>query len=224
MGTIDLNVDIGEGLPYDADLLRFATSANVGCGEHAGSPAVTREVAAMCRDLGVVFGAHPGYPDRATFGRAEWEDPWRAIDSLAAQVEFAAGLGAVYLKPHGALYNQSAQGGPAFEVLVELLRRFRLPLLGLGGTAHQRAAQEAGVRFAREGFADRRMLPDGLLAPRSQAGAVLADPEEVCRNAVGLASKVDSICLHGDTAGCVELASAVRRALEDAGFEVRPWA
>ncbi len=224
MGRVDLNVDIGEGMPYDAPLLRFATSANVGCGAHAGSPRLTREVVLLCRDLGVVVGAHPGYPDRDTFGRTPWQDPWQAFESLLAQTELLADLGAAYLKPHGAFYNQSAEGGPAAEVLEELLRRFGLPLLGLPGGEHEGVARRAGVRFAREGFADRRLLPNGMLAPRSEPGAVLTDPSAVCRNALDLAPQVDSICLHGDTPDCVGLAGAVRRALEEAGFEVAPWA
>lgn len=223
MGRVDLNVDIGEGMPHDAALLRFATSANVGCGAHAGSPELSREVALLCRGLGVVVGAHPGYPDREAFGRAPWEDPWKALDSLLAQTELLAGLGAAYVKPHGAFYNQSAGGGAAAEVLTELLRRFRLPLLGLAGTGHPVAAAEAGVRFAREGFADRRLLPNGMLAPRSEPGAVLTGAEAVCRNVLSLAPHVDSICLHGDTPGGVALAEAVRRALAEAGHEVGPW-
>ncbi|MCA1948748.1 MAG: LamB/YcsF family protein [Armatimonadetes bacterium] len=223
MGRVDLNVDIGEGMPYDAPLLRFATSANVGCGAHAGSPELTREVVLLCRDLGVAVGAHPGYPDREAFGRAPWDDPWKAFDSLLAQTELLAGLGAAYVKPHGAFYNQSAAGGAAGDVLEELLRRLGLPLLGLPGGAHEGVARRAGVRFAREGFADRLLLPNGMLVPRSEPGAVVTGVDAVCRNALALAPLVDSICLHGDTPGSVELAGAVRRALEQAGFEVAPW-
>lgn len=223
MGTVDLNVDIGEGFPFDEELVRIATSANVACGEHAGSPERTREVVGLCRDLGVVVGAHPGYPDRRSMGREPWRDPLEALDSLSLQVDFVVGLGAAYVKPHGALYNQSMDPGPAADVLARLLERFRLPLLGLAATEHERVATAVGVRFASEGFADRSTLPDGRLTPRSQPGAVLTEPEAVVRNALSLAPRVASICLHGDTPGCVDLARRVRLELESAEWRIEPW-
>ncbi|MCX7799604.1 MAG: LamB/YcsF family protein [Fimbriimonadales bacterium] len=223
MGSVDLNVDVAEGFPFDRELLRVATSANVACGEHAGSTELARETAILCRDLGVVVGAHPGYPDRARMGREPWPSPAAAWDSLQRQVELLMTLGACYLKPHGALYNQSCDPGPAAELLARLVEKFRLPLIGLAATEHERVAREVGVPFAREGFADRRLLPNGRLAPRSEPGAVLHRADEVVANAISLAPSVDAICLHGDTPGCVELARGVRRGLEAAGWRIEPW-
>jgi UPF0271 protein len=156
-------------------------------------------------------------------GRQPWRNPWDALESLARQVDFLVSSGAVYLKPHGALYNQATEPGPAAEVLTRLLERFRLPLLGLSGTEHEKIAAAVGVRFVREGFADRRLLPDGRLMPRSQPGSVLHDPRSVVDNALSLAQQVDSICVHGDTPGCVALARTVRSELEAAGWRVEPW-
>jgi UPF0271 protein len=125
-----------------------------------------------------------------------------------------------YIKPHGAFYNESAHPSEWCGVLMELLARFELPLMGLPGTEHERVARSAGVEFIREGFADRAYQPSGRLIPRSQAGAMLTDPDEVRHQIRWLTSKVDSICVHGDEPDSVRVAKLVREVLEDAGYEV----
>lgn len=222
MKRVDLNVDIGEGFPFDVELLRFATSANICCGVHAGSWDLTRETIGNALDAGVRIGMHPGYPDRVSMGRAALPqaqaDEFRA--SIEAQVErFYNFVPAAYLKPHGALYNESADiGHPAWSIVNEVCERWQLPLLGLPGTAH--AGGPAG--FFAEGFVDRRYTREGTLLPRSEPGALLTDLGEISRQAVTLAPHVDSLCLHGDTPGCVEILMAVHGELLRAGFEVGP--
>lgn len=250
MRKIDLNVDVGEGFGFDRDLFEFATSANICCGVHAGSWELTRETIAYCRERGIRFGAHPGYPDRATMGRATiTESTTREyLDSIFRQVsEFAQFARPAYLKPHGAFYNDTAQplpdgwdravtvegrrgpydaGGiymarfPGLASLQMLLKIFRLPLMGLEPTAHAEVARRSGQDLYREGFADRAYQEDGTLVPRSERGAVLGDPAAIDAQVRALAPNVDSICLHGDTPGCVEFAEMVYRALVDAGYEV----
>lgn len=234
MRSVDLNVDIGEGSPYDEDLLLFATSANVCCGAHAGSRELTGRTVDLCRSRGVRVGMHPGYPDRASIGRLPM-DATDAMPSILDQVR-AFPSGAAYLKPHGALYNLSAEvtviaaepdlghaslPEQAARLVLMALQERKLPLMGLRGTGHARIADAAGVPLIAEGFADRTTLPDGRLLPRSEPGAVLDDPEQVVRQALLLAHKVDSICIHGDTPGCVEMAERIVGALRLDGFEVR---
>lgn len=240
-------MDIGEGFGFDRELLRFATSANVGLGEHAGSRAITAETVALCREAGVRVGAHPGYPHRPSLGR----DPIppgaqkRYFDSVFVQTQwFVAVHGPAYLKPHGAFYNDTAvvlpegwqtqndaptlygQEGiflarhPGVQFLMMMLRVYKLPLMGLDRTAHAEIARRSGKGFIREGFADRLYRDDGTLMPRDRPGAVLRDPERVAAQVLRLAPKVDSICLHGDGADCLVFAERVRKTLEDAGYEV----
>lgn len=221
MKRIDLNVDIGEGFPFDADLLTFATSANVCAGEHAGSWELTMDTIHRCLEAGVRIGMHPGYPDRASMGRISL-DPSKAqvfTESIDRQVErFYFFVPAAYLKPHGALYNDAAAGLPeAVEMIEDACRRFQLPLMGLPGTPMQ-AMAPAG--FIQEGFSDRAYLSDGRLVPRSEPGAILTSEAEVRRQTLSLAARVDSICLHGDTPGCVAFAELVYAAILDAGYEV----
>jgi 5-oxoprolinase (ATP-hydrolysing) subunit A len=221
---LDLNVDIGEGFPYDERLLHYATSANVCCGEHAGSWDLTKETILRCLVAGVRVGIHPGYPDREHMGRrplAEGEARSYSV-SVREQVErFFLFVPAAYVKPHGALYNDAVAGsGPALEMVAEACGRFSLPLMGLPGTALAEVASRQGVPLIREGFADRAYRPDGALVPRTEPGAVLEREEEVRRQVLRLADEVDSICLHGDTPHCVAFAERVCQTLLEAGYDV----
>jgi 5-oxoprolinase (ATP-hydrolysing) subunit A len=222
---IDLNVDIGEGFPYDGPLVSYATSANICCGEHAGSWELTKETIHRCLEAGVRIGLHPGYPEPANMGRMPLRPELaRAYhESVQRQVErFFFFVPAAYLKPHGALYNDAAgPGGHDARAMVEAAcRRFQLPLMALPGTPLAQVASSAGVELLKEGFADRAYRHDGTLVSRTEAGAVLRDASEIKRQVLFLAPKVDSICLHGDTEGCVEFAELIFATLVDAGYEV----
>jgi UPF0271 protein len=218
---IDLNVDIGEGFPFDGELLKFATSANVCCGEHAGSWELTLATIDLCRHEGVRIGMHPGFPDRENMGRVmppEWSAVYSA--SLLAQAKkfMEAAPATAYIKPHGAWYNAIAATDETFAVeLVDILEMYpiRAMVLPVAGIAHRMPD-----RVITEGFADRGYDESGRLLPRGTPGAILHDPDEIRAQAMRLAGEVDSICLHGDTPGCVEFAEMLYSALQDAGFEV----
>ncbi len=224
MSRVDLNVDLAEGYPFDGALMKLASSVNVCMGAHAGSPGLTGDAVAEAIERGLRWGAHPGYPDRDGMGRRPWSEAGLSEKmtrgSLLAQAVAAQSLGATYLKPHGAFYNETTQ--PCLELgwLEEALRETGLALLGTAGSEHERAARRNGVAFIAEGFADRAVGPDGRLLPRSHPGAVLTDPAEAAAQAVSLLGRVDSICVHGDTPGCVDVLRAVREAVEAAGYGV----
>ncbi|HEY0867661.1 MAG TPA: 5-oxoprolinase subunit PxpA [Fimbriimonas sp.] len=247
MRQIDLNVDIGEGFPWDEGLLEFATSANVSCGVHAGSEQLSLDTVELCRSKGVRVGAHPGYPDREFMGRRPMAPGQEReyLDSIFRQTRwFVRYADPAYVKPHGAFYNDTAvllpegwddpkpgmpsydAGGlylartPGLQSLTMILRVHRLPLMGLEATAHGEAARRAKQLLIREGFADRRLRDDGTLVPRSEPGAVLEEPDQIRNQVKRLAPFVDSICLHGDTPGCLDFAELVRKTLLDEGFEV----
>ena len=224
---MNLNSDIGEGAGEDEAILACIDSANVACGVHAGSASVTIATARRCRELGVELGAHPGYDDRGGFGRVERSLSAEDIEALVAfQV---AGIAAVapiaYVKPHGALYHRCQRDPAAADAVVRVARKHGVGVMGQPGFEIVAAAQRAGVLAYREGFADRLMMPDGSLAPRSQAGAVL-NPALAAEQAVKLArsGRYDTICVHGDTKGAAQIAAAVRAALRDAGIETAPLA
>jgi 5-oxoprolinase (ATP-hydrolysing) subunit A len=219
---MNLNSDLGEGAGSEAAILTLVDSANVACGAHAGSVSISIATAWRCRELGVEVGAHPGFDDREDFCRVELPLSAKEIEALIAfQV---AGLAAVvpiaYVKAHGALYHRCQKDPAAADALARVARAHGVGVLGQPGFEILAAAERAGIPAYREGFADRRLMPDGSLAPRTQPGALLG-AEAAARQAVDLArsGRFDSICLHGDTEGAAELAAKVRQALRDAGVE-----
>lgn len=222
---MNLNSDLGEGSAAEETILKLVDSANVACGAHAGSMSMSIATAWRCREIGVEIGAHPGYEDRAEFGRVERQLSPKAIEALVAfQV---AGLAAVapiaYLKPHGALYHRCQRDPDAADAVARVAARHGVGLMCQPGFAMVPAAERAGIPVYREGFADRLLLPDGSLAPRTRTDAMLP-PHEAARQAVALArsGNIDSICVHGDTHNAAEVATAVRQALRDAGVETGP--
>jgi UPF0271 protein len=249
---LDLNSDLGEGYGHwalgdDAALLEVVTSANVACGFHAGDPATIDRTVRTATEHGVAIGAQVSYPDLVGFGRREIDE---APDDLTADVLYqigaleafakAAGSRVRYVKPHGALYNRIARDPVQAAAVVEAIRRYdpALPLLTLPGSAAMRAAEEAGIPAVAEGFADRAYTAEGRLVSRREPGAVLHDPGQVATRAVVMATEgrvetvdggqvavqVRSLCVHGDTPGAVELAKAVRAALDEAGLPLEAFA
>jgi UPF0271 protein len=249
---LDLNSDLGEGfgvwrLGDDAALLDVVTSANAACGFHAGDPGIMRAVTTGAVERGVSVGAQVSYRDLAGFGRRRMDiAPDELTDDVLYQIgaldAFArvAGTRVRYVKPHGALYNSCVVDEAQAAAVVRAVREYddALPVLGLPGSALLRHAERAGLRAVPEGFADRGYTPEGRLVPRSEAGALVTDPDSVVRRAVRMAETgevvavdgtirsmpVESLCVHGDTPGAVELARRVRGALAAAGIDVRPFA
>ncbi len=250
--VIDLNADLGESfgawrLGDDDALLSIVTSANIACGFHAGDPLTIRRACAAAVARGVSIGAQVSYRDLAGFGRREMEVP---ADELAAEVLYqiaaldgvarAEGGRAGYVKPHGALYHRVARDPVQAAALAGAIRAYdaALPLLTLPGSAAAAAGGAAGLTVIAEAFADRAYAADGQLVPRGQPGAVLSDPACVAARAVAMVTSggIDSadgprvslaprsVCIHGDTPGAVALARAVRRALEEAGAVLAPFA
>lgn len=248
--AIDLNSDMGESfgpytLGHDAALLDQISSANIACGFHAGDPQVMARTVALAQERGVAVGAHPGFADLYGFGRRPLpltpaEARNEMIYQIAALAGFcrAAGIAMQHVKIHGALYNLMARDEALALAGAEAVAAFDPTLLfvGLPNSAHEVAAARAGLRFAREGFADRAYNADGTLVARSLPGAVLTDPDAVGRRAVEMvttgrltaidgstiALTIDTLCLHGDTPGAPQLAARVRAALHEAGVAIRP--
>jgi len=225
---IDLNADLAEEITDDAGLLAVVTSANVACGGHAGSPAIMRTVCQQAARRGVAVGAQVSYVDREHFGRRRLDvDPDVLRRQVADQIALLAGIAAdagttvSYVKPHGALYNRAAEDPVQAQAV--LAGSGRLPVLGLPGGVLLELAARAGREVWREGFPDRGYTAAGRLVPRGEPGALVIDGAEIARRAVELAADVDSVCVHGDSPDAVAHAGAVRRALEDAGYLLRPF-
>jgi 5-oxoprolinase (ATP-hydrolysing) subunit A len=211
MQAIDVNCDMGELPEAIADgtqegLLRSITSANVACGGHAGDEQTMRATIEQALRAGVSVGAHPGYPDRANFGRLELKmSPAAVAASVCEQVralaEIAAACGTrlVHVKPHGALYNQAVKDHVLAEAIAKGVAKARseyssgfipLPVLvGLAGSPMLEVFRQAGFLVAAEAFADRRYEPDGTLRSRKFNDALVRDPAEASRQALSIAQR-----------------------------------
>ena len=249
---MDLNSDLGEGfgqwtLGDDDALLGVVTSANVACGFHAGDASIMRRVCAKAVASGVAIGAQVGYRDLPGFGRRFIDVEPEALTAdvlyqMGALQAFAriAGDRVRYVKPHGALYNAIVHHEEQAAAVVAAVVAYdrTLPVLGLPGSAFLRRAADAGLTTVSEAFADRAYTPEGTLVSRRLDGAVLHDPAEIARRCVAMAGgepitdvdggplvlAPDSICVHGDTRGAVEIARQVREALTTAGVALAPFA
>lgn len=227
LGFVNLNADLGEGAGDDEAILAQVDSASVGCGVHAGSASISIATVSRCRALGVEVGAHPGYDDRANFGRVEVPLSVAEIEALVTfQVGGLAAIGPIrFVKPHGALYRRCQHDRAAADALARVAKQHGVGLIGQPGFEIVAAAQRAGIPAYREGFADRLVLSDGSLAPRHEPGAVL-EPRRAVQQAVDMAKsgRYDTICIHGDTEGAAQVATRVREGLRLAGITTGPLA
>jgi UPF0271 protein len=232
--TIDLNCDLGELPDVPEELLMpYLSSASVACGAHAGDASTMERTVRLAQQHGVAVGAHPGYPDRANFGRVAIPMPApdlarTVFEQIRALAEVAGRLGCplVHLKPHGALYNVAARDAQTAQAIAEGAARWsrKLVLVGLAGSSMLDVWKTAGFAVAAEGFADRAYEPDGTLRSRALPGAVITDPLAAAQQAVALAGRVQTLCIHGDNPAAARIVPAVRRRLEQSGFEVRALA
>jgi UPF0271 protein len=248
MKRMDLNCDMGE-LPEaitdgtQESLMASLTSVSIACGGHAGDSQTMKTTIEQALRWKLDVGAHPGYPDRANFGRLELQlPPERIADSVFEQVralsEVAAECGArvTHVKPHGALYNQAAANRVVAAAIADGVARWSrdVALVGLAGSLMLDAFREAGFRVAAEAFADRRYEADGSLRSRKFEDALIRDPAEAGRQALRIAERgtviacggtevvtdAQTICIHGDTPGAPAIAAAVAKTLRQAGVEI----
>jgi 5-oxoprolinase (ATP-hydrolysing) subunit A len=251
VASIDLNADLGEGfgvwrLGDDDAMLGIVTSANVACGFHAGDPAGLLRVCQLAAERGVRIGAQVSYRDMAGFGR-------RFIDAtpedLRADVVYqigalhglaqAAGSAVSYVKPHGALYNTIVTNREQAGAVAQAVQMVDagLPVLGLANSVFFEEAQQRGLRVVPEAFADRAYQPDGRLVSRREPDAVLHDPVTIAERVLAMvttgraaavdgsdiAIQVESVCVHGDSPGAVQIASAVRDRLTAEGIDLKAF-
>ncbi|WP_395541184.1 LamB/YcsF family protein [Neotabrizicola sp. sgz301269] len=251
--TIDLNCDMGESfgayvIGDDEAMLDLVTTANIACGFHAGDPVVMRRTIRMAKARGVAVGAHPSFADLYGFGRRRisGERPEDLETQLIFQIVAMQGMAALeghpmtHVKTHGALGNMAAVDPDLAALCVRAIRAVDpgLVFVTLPYSETYRAAEKAGLRIACEIYADRSYTDQGELTPRSQPGAVIHDPaqslDQVLEMVVSgqipttggkkLAVTPDTLCIHGDTKGAVDIARRLRGALEANGVTIAPFA
>ena len=249
--SVDLNSDMGEGfgawkLTDDAGLLDIVTSANIACGFHAGDADTMAATMGLAVERGVGIGAHPGFPDLQGFGRRQMQVP---LETLANMIRYqvgaaeamarAAGGRVRHLKLHGALSNMAckdaAMARACYEAALDVAPD--IIIMGLAATEMETVCRELGCKWAGEIFADRAYNADGTLVDRRLPGAMIHDPKVAADNMVEmvkakaiitsdgarLPTRIDTICIHGDSAEAVAFSTKVKEGLQAAGIAISPF-
>lgn len=251
--VVDLNSDLGESfgawtMGNDAEMLDIVTTANVACGFHAGDPLVMHRTCALALERGVEIGAHPGFLDLWGFGRRpiQGERPEDVEKLIVYQIGALQAMAAVvghkvrHLKTHGALGNMAAVD-PDLAMAVARASKAVDPemiFVVMPGNELEKAGERLGLRMAREVYADRTYDDAGNLTSRKLPGAVIHDSAEATRRVLRMLEDgaitsvsgkripvaIDTICVHGDNPEAVAMARGIRKALEEAGVTLRPFA
>jgi UPF0271 protein len=243
MQTVDLNCDLGEGAPGEAELMPLVTSANIACGGHAGDDGTMRASVALANQYRVAIGAHPGYEDREHFGRRELKlSGWEVGDLVQCQtrrllaITQELGVSLRHVKPHGALYNQAARDSVLAEAVIDAVVALdpQIILVAPAGSLLLSTARQRGVPALSEVFADRTYQADGFLTPRTRPDALIVEEsaavaqvirfvrEGKVRSVQGtdLSLEADTVCVHGDGLHALAFVRALRRELTAAGIRV----
>ncbi|OYW69796.1 MAG: lactam utilization protein LamB [Pseudomonadales bacterium 32-42-5] len=227
---VDLNSDLGESfgswkMGNDDQILPVVTSANIACGFHAGDPLGILKTLRKAVELNVAIGAHVSYPDLVGFGRRNMDvSRDELIASGRTDDEICAEIGADALFYHA---------------VIDAIKMYNpeLVLVALAGSHLVEQARAAGLKVVSEAFADRAYNSDGSLVSRRLDGAVLHDSAFVARRVVSMLKnggvdsidgvftpiQADTICLHGDTAGALEMSAAIKAELLNHHIEIRPF-
>lgn len=246
MQKVDLNCDLGESFgPFtmgmDEDILPHITSANIACGFHAADPMVMAATVKAAEKENVALGAHPGLPDLVGFGRRNMAVTEEEVKNyvkyqIGALAAFSKTGTLHHVKPHGALYNMAASNYTLARGICEGIREVDpgLILYGLANSELIRAAEDTGLSYAQEVFADRNYQEDGTLVPRNQPDALILDEDLAVERVIQMVEegkvkavtgkwislKPDTICVHGDNPKAVEFAKRIHAALLERGIEV----
>ncbi len=229
-----LNADVGEGYD-DSRLMAYLDCASICCGAHAGGVNAMRSTLALAKRHGVTPGAHPGYGERATFGRRSLSLPLAELEaSVREQILTLTALAAetalkpAYVKPHGAMNHDMLEDDTVFAAICRAVASLDPTLAVMVPTnPRQRQqrwiARENGLTIWWEVFADRAYEPSGLLRSRDCRDAVHSTPERIVAQLEGIVrngkiravdgsdlevGEASTICVHGDHPVSVE---AIRR-------------
>lgn len=245
---VDINADIGESfgsykLGFDEEIVKYISSANIATGFHAGDPNWMQKTIELSINNQVSIGAHPSYPDLSGFGRRDMSLSKNEVENLIKyQVGALTGFVGIdnlsHVKPHGALYNKAVNDEDTALGVIEAIKSISGDLIHvvLAGSKWERIAQDKNVKIAKETYADREIMQDGTLCPRSIEGSVIEDSDLIVERTIRMVQKkevktfdggvinvdFDSICLHGDTKGAVEIAKKINTSFEKNNITITP--
>ncbi|UYQ95317.1 LamB/YcsF family protein [Chitinophaga horti] len=244
MHYIDLNCDMGEGIGNDAAIMPFISSSNIACGAYAGDEHTMRSTVDLAMQYDVAIGAHPGFNDKANFGRTNQQLEGNELYDLITSQVYALhhicreqGAKLHHVKPHGALYNMAATSREMSVIIAGAIKDVdpELKLYGLSGSLLISEATNAGLTAVSEVFADRSYLDDGTLSPRSMPGAVIKSEDLAVEQVIQMVTTgkvtaitgdivpiiAETICLHGDGEHAAAFAQRINQSLRDHRLIIR---
>lgn len=245
MTAIDLNCDMGEGMPNDAAIMPFISSANIACGYHAGDETTMMKTIELAVHHAVAIGAHPGFADKKNFGRIgqlltpegyyelvreQLKSIQKLVDNVGAKLH--------HVKPHGALYNMSAKDEALAITIARAVKDHdpNLILYGLSKSKSIIAAEQLQLKTCNEVFADRTYTDEGELTPRTEPAAIIHSRENALLQVLQMVTqqtltslnnkivpvKADTICIHGDNANAAAFARSIFEMLQKKGIAIKP--
>jgi UPF0271 protein len=244
MEYIDLNCDMGEGLPTDLQLMPFISSANIACGFHAGDGKTMKQTVELCLQQGVAIGAHPGFDDREHFGRMELSlSPQAVYDLITTQIVALQQICSFFhtrvhhVKPHGALYNMAARDISLAKSMAKAIKETDAGLIvyGLSGSYLISESLSMQLKTANEVFADRTYQDDGKLTSRKQPNALIEEENLSALQVLQMIKQqkvtsvsgkqlpvtADTVCIHGDGTHAVTFARRIRQTLMQNGIGIK---
>ena len=240
--SLTINCDLGESygswiMGSDADVMPLIDAANIACGYHAGDPSVMRRCVRLAKQHKVEIGAHVSYPDLMGFGRRSMNIRGDAlVDMLHYQMAALDGIARTegckigYVKPHGALYNDTITDLDLLDDVMRAVATWHRPVdLVVLATPKDKKIVQLGVEYGLilrfEAFADRGYTSAGHLMSRDKVGAVL-NREQATKQALSIAQgtlrcsrgrklsiRPDTLCVHGETPEALEIIRSIRSAL-----------
>jgi UPF0271 protein len=235
-GYIDINCDLGEGFPFDAELMALISSCNIACGGHIGNEASIRETILLAKKYDVKIGAHPSYPDQDNFGRKimdiRLDDLGVHIKNqllLFKQVAVNCEAKVHHIKPHGALYNLAAKNEDIADCFLRATKSVynNCFIYAPYNSVLATRAKTFNLDVKFEAFADRNYNDDLSLVARNLEAALLEKEEEVAAHVLHIIkhqkvmtinkNKVhllaDTFCVHGDTKNALSLVENLKKSL-----------
>ena len=241
--TVDINVDVGEGIGNESQLIPYVSSCNIACGGHAGTSKTMRKVVKLAKKHNVKIGAHPSFPDMENFGRKPMDMPCVAlftsiksqIDSLVTILEDENAL-LHHIKPHGALYNMAATNIKTATAIIEVIKSIAQPvkLYVPYNSVIEKLAIQNNIPITYEAFADRNYNNDLTLVSRHENNALIHDANVMFEHVFRMISKqkvktiqgddvaikVETFCIHGDNLQAANLLKDLRLNLESKGIKI----
>ena len=237
---IDINADVGEGIGNESKLFPLISSCNIACGGHAGDLASMSSVVRLAKINKLKIGAHPSYPDKKNFGRKVMDISKKELEkSLINQIESLSSilskesLELNHIKPHGALYNFSANDEKTARIIIDIVKQIKTKLYVPYSSHISKMAVEEGVEICNELFIDRNYNMDLSLVSRDNSNAIIQNPDEMFRHVKNIINKkivtiegiekrvdFDTLCIHGDNPSAVKLMRELHTKLNTVGIEI----